>query len=241
MANILVIEDDADLQDLIVLHLQDDQHEVTLCTDGIAGLAKATTRNFDLILLDLGLPGLDGLELCRRMRQSDELTPIMMVTARDSELDRVLGLEIGADDYMVKPFSIRELQARIRATLRRQHLFNRFKNDLGAELSFDELYIEPAKRLVKVRDRVVDLTAKEFDLLFFLTSHPGKVYSREQLLDSVWGYSNSYYEHTINSNINRLRSKIERSPSEPNYILTVRGVGYKFRDSAQDSPEKVAS
>jgi DNA-binding response OmpR family regulator len=234
MSNILVIEDDADLAEIIDLHLRDNGHQVLVSNDGLCGYDIASAQSFDLILLDLGLPNMDGIEICRKLRQNDELTPVLMLTARDSELDRVLGLEMGADDYLVKPFSIRELQARIKAILRRQQLLQRMKNTATGPIAFRELEINPAKRLVNVRTQAVELTAKEFDLLLFLTAHPGQVYSREQLLDSVWGYSSGYFEHTINSNINRLRNKIERSPSAPEYILTVRGVGYKFNDKVAD-------
>ena len=231
MAKLLLIEDDKDLTDIMHLHLDDAGYRVTLCQDGESGLKAATERHFDLILLDLGLPKLDGLDVCRKLRQKDEVTPVLMLTARDAELDRVLGLEIGADDYLVKPFSIRELQARIKAILRRQQLLSRIQGENELPLAFRDLEIHPGKRKVKIRDKQIELTAREFDLLLFLTAHPGQVYSREQLLDSVWGYTSDCFEHTINSNINRLRNKIEMSPSAPEYILTVRGVGYKFNDS----------
>jgi len=230
MASILVIEDDADLTEIIQLHLIDDGHNVDVVTDGQSGYSMAKFNHYDLLLLDLGLPGMDGVELCRKYRQHDEYTPILMVTARDSELDRVLGLEMGADDYLVKPFGVRELKARIKAILRRQQLISNFDNSADNVVEFRELSIIPTKRQVTIRNKPIELTAKEFDLLLFLTSNPGQVYSREQLLDSVWGYSNSCYEHTVNSNINRLRNKIEQKASAPEYILTVRGVGYKFND-----------
>jgi len=232
MATILVLEDDSDLSSLISTHLTGMQYRVDVCHHGAKGLQQAIANPYDLIILDLGLPEMDGLDVCKRYRASNELTPILMLTARNTELDKVIGLEMGADDYLGKPFSIRELQARVKAMLRRHSLLSKkFEPESNAEIVVNQdLCLDPAKRQVKCRSTLIDLTAREFDLLFFLASNPGRVYNREQLLDKIWGYSNSYYEHTINSNINRLRSKIELDPARPEYILTVRGVGYKFFD-----------
>ena len=230
---ILVLEDDSDLSSLISSHLTGLGYQVDVCHNGAQGLYQAIEKSYDLIILDLGLPEMDGLDICKQYRKTNELTPILMLTARNAEIDMVLGLEMGADDYLGKPFSIRELQARVKAMLRRQSLLGKepgLKEDSILNVS-DELQLDAGKRQVICRDMKIDLTAKEFDLLYFLASNPGKVYNREQLLDNIWGYMNSYFEHTINSNINRLRSKIERDPSRPEYILTVRGVGYKFYEA----------
>ena len=229
MAKVLLLEDDADLSGLIVKHLEDIHCQVEACENGLDGLSLARKKAYDLILLDLGLPGMDGVEICRKYRAGDELTPILMLTARDSEADRVLGLEMGADDYLGKPFSIRELQARVKAILRRQNLM--LENAHASRLIFDSLEVDLDKRLVRCLGKEVNLTAKEFDLLYFLALNAGKVYNREQLLNHVWGYTNSIYEHTVNSNINRLRSKLEIDSTRPEFILTVRGVGYKFNEA----------
>ncbi|PCJ26384.1 MAG: DNA-binding response regulator [SAR86 cluster bacterium] len=233
MANILILEDDIDLSSLICSHLLSMNYQVDVCDNGATGLKQAQAHEYELIILDLGLPGMDGLDVCKTYRQSNELTPILMLTARDTEIDKVIGLEMGADDYLGKPFSIRELQARVKAILRRQNLLLQARQSNNTEdiISCRGLLINPAKRLVTCKDKSVNLTAKEFDLLYFLSSNPGKVYSREQLLDQIWGYTNSYYEHTVNSNINRLRAKIENDLSQPKYIITLRGIGYKFDEA----------
>lgn len=185
--------------------------------------------NHDLIILDIMLPGLDGLEVCRRLRGASNHTPVLMLTARTTELDRVLGLELGADDYLTKPFSIMELLARVKAIIRRAGLADTQRPDNGQDIiRINGLLIDPARRAVSVDDSAVELTAREFDLLHYFASHPGQVFSRQQLLNSVWGYGHDGYEHTVNSHINRLRKKIERDPADACYILTVWGVGYKF-------------
>ena len=232
MARILLLEDDTDISSLIVSHLRSLHYTVDLCANGAAGLQQALRHDYDLIIMDLGLPQIDGLDVCKQYRQANRLTPILMLTARDTEVDRVIGLEIGADDYMGKPFSIRELQARVRAILRRQDLvaLHRHAPQETTRIASGALSIDASKRTVRLDEREVLLTATEFELLYFLASNPGRVYNREQLLDHVWGYTNSLYEHTVNSNINRLRSKIEEDPSQPKFILTLRGVGYKFNE-----------
>jgi DNA-binding response OmpR family regulator len=181
-----------------------------------------------MMILDVMLPEVDGLEICRRLRGQGNNTPILMLTAKDAEIDRVLGLEMGADDYLTKPFSVRELQARVKAMLRRVELMSQPEPKSKAPLSFGELAIDPDKRQVTLAGELLDLTSTEFDLLLYMASHPGMVFSRAQLLDNVWGYQHSGYEHTVNSHINRLRTKIEKDPSKPDYVLTVWGVGYKF-------------
>jgi len=229
---VLVIEDELDIAKLVQLHIQDLPCEVSLAFDGIVGLAEAEAKPYDLIILDIKLPGIDGLEVCRRLRARGRYTPILMLTSKSSELDRVLGLEMGADDYLTKPFSVMELTARVKALFRRVEMLG--KKEEGAEAKLfqvRDLTIDIDRHAVAVRGSPVELTAREFDLLAYFARHPGRVYSREQLLDQVWGYQHSGYDHTVNSHINRLRSKIERDPQNPEYILTVWGVGYKFRDS----------
>jgi DNA-binding response OmpR family regulator len=228
---ILVVEDNKDLAQLLKIHLSDLSYKVELSFDGDSGFAKAESENYDLIILDLMLPGIDGLEICRRLRQKPAYTPILMLTSKSTELDRVLGLEMGADDYVTKPFSIRELMARVKAIFRRidELKFDRQGNKPQV-ISTEDLVIDPEKRKVSLKGKPIDLTAKEFDLLLFFSQHPGRVFTRSQLLDDVWGYGHDGYEHTVNSHINRLRAKIEENPSQPLYILTVWGVGYKFSD-----------
>jgi DNA-binding response OmpR family regulator len=225
---ILVIEDERDIADLIRLHLEDLNYLVNVARDGNTGLRKSSAGSWDLIILDLRLPGIDGLEICRRLRQKSEYVPILMLTSKSSELDRVVGLEIGADDYVTKPFSVLELMARVKAILRRKDLFNRSKTQAMDTIQVGTLAIDPATRSAVVRGESVELTAKEFDLLFHFAKHPGRVFSRAELLDRVWGYGHDGYEHTVNSHINRLRSKIENSPAHPELIVTVWGVGYKM-------------
>ncbi|UCF92526.1 MAG: response regulator transcription factor [Desulfobacterales bacterium] len=228
---ILVIEDNKDLAQLLDLHLRDLSYEVDLAFDGHEGFAKFKSKDYDLILLDLMLPGLDGLEICRRIRTQPGYTPILMLTSKSAELDRVLGLEMGADDYVTKPFSIRELMARVKAIFRR---IDELKSDQPinpqAPIRAGNLVIDPARRAVDLAGTAVDLTAKEFDLLLYFARHAGRVFTRAQLLDAVWGYGHDGYEHTVNSHINRLRAKIEKNPAQPRYILTVWGVGYKFAE-----------
>jgi DNA-binding response OmpR family regulator len=229
---ILIIEDNRDLAHLVENHLRDLAFQVDVAFDGPTGLARANSNHYDLVILDLMLPGLDGMEVCRRLRRGPAYTPILMLTARSSEIDRVLGLEIGADDYVTKPFSIRELLARVKAILRRvEELTDGSIEATRSVIRVAGLEIEPTKRIARARGRSVDLTAKEFDLLLHFARNPGRVYTRSQLLDKVWGYGHEGYEHTVNSHINRLRAKIEKDPAHPVYILTVWGVGYKFVDS----------
>jgi DNA-binding response OmpR family regulator len=230
--NVLVIEDQPDIAELIRLHLQDLPCNVTLRFDGTAGLAEAEARKYDLIILDLMLPGTDGLDICRRVRAKAVYTPIMMVTAKVNELDRVLGLELGADDYLTKPFSVLELVARVRALFRRvEALAESAGPATDKVIRCGELVIDPVRREVTLAGRVVALTAKEFDLLLHFARNRGRVYSRLQLLDAVWGYGHDGYEHNVNCHINRLRAKIETDQARPKYVLTVRGVGYKFADA----------
>ncbi len=230
--NILIIEDDADIARLLELHLRDVGHDVYVAKDGATGLKHALAHAYDLIILDLMLPGMEGLEVCRNVRTKPNYTPILMLTAKSTELDRVLGLEIGADDYLTKPFSIRELLARVKALFRRMEALEAHR-DPGKQhmIQTGDLMIDVEKRKVTLCGKAIDLTAKEFDLLLQFAQHPGRVYTRSQLLDLVWGYAHAGYEHTVNSHINRLRAKIERDTSHPQYILTVWGIGYSFTEA----------
>ncbi len=232
-ASVLVAEDQADIRDLLVLNLRNAGYTVDAVADGRAALAHEEHNPSDVLVLDLMMPGLDGLEVTKALRAKGHGTPILMLTAKSTELDRVLGLELGADDYLTKPFSLAELLARIKALLRRADLLRaaaqRGAADVAAIRS-GELEIWPAKRQVRLRGNPVDFTALEFDLLLHFASHPGHVFSRGQLLDAVWGYSHDGYEHTVTTHINRLRGKLEGDPMRPEFILTVRGAGYKFRD-----------
>lgn len=228
VARILIIEDDHDISDLLSLNIKDMNLHVVTSDDGLSGYRLASKEQFDLILLDLMLPNMDGIEICRKLRAEKNYTPILMLTSRNTEVDRVLGLEIGADDYLTKPFSIRELQARVKALLRRVEMLSKKTEDVSCLISIKDLRIDTAKRSVELGGKLIELTSTEFDLLVHLARHPGRVFSRSQLLDKVWGYHHSGYEHTVNSHINRLRTKIELDPSHPQYVLTVWGVGYKF-------------
>jgi len=227
---ILVVEDHADIAHLLELHLRDLGCDVTVASDGVSGLRQVGRGDYDLIILDLMLPDMDGLELCRQVRTRPGYVPILILTAKSAELDRVLGLELGADDYLTKPFSIRELLARVKALFRRVDALSQGGTDSrdSRPIEVGELSIDPQKRTVVQAGQPVQLTGKEFDLLVQFASHPGRVYTRSQLLDLVWGPGHDGYEHTVNSHINRLRAKIELNPSEPRYILTVWGVGYKL-------------
>ena len=225
---ILVIEDERDIADLIQLHLRDLDYAVTIARDGNAGLRQATTSHWDMIILDLRLPGIDGLEICRQIRRESQYVPILMLTSKSSELDRVVGLEVGADDYVTKPFSILELKARVRAMLRRAQLPDVAPDKSPPTVRVGDLTIDPATRHATIRDEAVELTAKEFDLLYHFANNPGRVFRRTELLDSVWGYGHAGYEHTVNSHINRLRAKIESDPAHPQLIVTVWGIGYKM-------------
>lgn len=231
MRRVLVVEDHEELSRLIQIHLADLDCDVVRVADGLEAVKLAEAGEFDLVILDLMLPGLDGLEVCRRLRNRSKYIPIIMLTSKSSELDRILGLELGADDYVTKPFSYRELMARVKAQFRRVDAQDRSSLQAEELQQFGQLCIDIEKRTVSVAKRRVDLTAKEFDLLLQFTNHPGRVYSRAQLLDKVWGFGHDGYEHTVNSHINRLRGKIEQDPAHPEYILTVWGVGYKFNDA----------
>ena len=233
--SVLIVEDDKDISGLIEIHLKDMGCETMVIDHGGDALEVALKMKFDIILLDVMLPGKDGLEICRSLRAAGIKTPILMLTARSEEIDKVLGLEMGADDYLTKPFSVRELTARVKAILRRVELFNAPEKEVESEvLNFQELIIDKSKRKVMLDNERIDLTPKEVDLLSLMASNPGTSYSRERLLKLIWGYEFDGYEHTVNSHINRLRVKIEKDLSKPRYILTTWGIGYRFNDDLNE-------
>lgn len=225
---IILIEDNRDIARLVRLHLNDIGMEVDVYNDGAEGWNHFKQKRYDVAILDIMLPGLDGLEILKNIRRTNAYTPILMLTSRSSELDRVLGLELGADDYLTKPFSLMELVARIKALLRRQQTLAEYRPEQN-KFVFDGLSIDPQTREVIKEQTPLELTAKEFDLLLYFARHPGQVFGRSQLLDQVWGYGHEGYEHTVNSHINRLRGKLETDPATPRYIKTVWGVGYQFQ------------
>jgi two-component system, OmpR family, alkaline phosphatase synthesis response regulator PhoP len=229
MKKVLVIEDDKAISDLIEIHLIDLSCQVSKAMDGEVGLKLALENNYDLIVLDLMLPKLDGLEICKEVRKQEIYTPILMLTAKSEEFDKVIGLEFGADDYLTKPFGIREFIARVKAIFRRIQVMQK-ETQSNSDIVVGDLTIEIAKRRVTLNGERIELTPKEFDLLYLLASHPGTTYTREQLLNILWGYQYNGYEHTVNSHINRLRTKIESDLADPKYILTSWGVGYRFND-----------
>ena len=231
---VLVVEDERDIAELLALHLRDLNCEVTLAADGHEGMRQAFARNWDLVILDLRLPGPDGLSICRALRRESRYVPILMLTSKSSELDRVLGLELGADDYVTKPFSVSELMARVKAIFRRVESLEKRYTTETETMKLGPLVIDTSGREVSLHEQPISLTAREFDLLLHFIRHPGQVFSRAQLLDSVWGYGHEGYEHTVNSHINRLRAKIEQNPSQPEYIVTVWGVGYKLDARPQE-------
>lgn len=227
----LIIEDESDIANLIQLHLKEVCSDIHWANDGQKGLDQALSKEWDIIILDLRLPTLGGLDICKHIRASNQYTPIIMLTAKTTELDRVLGLEVGADDYLTKPFSVLELIARVKAIFRRQHALSQPTPEQTTKdnvIQQGELFLDLDKRIAKRNETTIELTAKEFDLLFYFAANPQRVFNRTQLLDQVWGYGHDGYEHTVNSHINRLRSKLEPDPSQPTYIQTVWGVGYKF-------------
>ena len=223
---ILVVDDEPQVLEVLKLYLTRDGFRVNTAADGQAALAEYETHAPDLIVLDLMLPKVEGLEVFRRIR-AKHATPIIMLTAKGDELDRVVGLELGADDYIVKPFSPREVVARVKNVLRRA-VSTPVEDDAEKPVVNGELEIDPRTRLVQVGARRVELTGKEFDLLYFLAQHPGQVFTRAQLLDRVWGYEFFGDASTVTVHIRRLREKIEANPAEPQYLATVWGVGYKF-------------
>jgi len=238
--NVLIVEDEFDIANLIQVHLSELDINSDICCHGQQGLEQALKQNYQLVMLDVMLPGTNGLDICRQIRQEKPLQAILMLTSKTSETDRILGLELGADDYMTKPFSIRELQARVRTQLRRAHALtdrskaneteHNIKNAKQENNStcIGKLLVDQRYHQVTYKDNAINLTSTEFELLDFLSKNPDQVFSRAQLLDGVWGYNHSGYEHTVNSHINRLRNKLEENCAEPKIIQTVWGVGYKL-------------
>lgn len=225
-----MVEDDENLLELVDIHLKDIHCETTKVSTGNKALEKGLKQTFDLIILDIMLPDMDGFQICQRLRTEKVTTPILMLTARSEEIDKIVGLETGADDYLTKPFSIRELMARVKAILRRAELHVNAGIEKNLVIEYGDLVIDQAKRKALLKNVKLDLTPKEFDLLSLFVSNPGKSYSREVLLQKVWGHEFRGYEHTVNSHINRLRAKIEPDLTHPTYILTTWGTGYRFND-----------
>jgi DNA-binding response OmpR family regulator len=231
---ILVAEDQADIRELLVMNLRNANYDVQSVGDGLAALESQNEQSSDLLILDLMMPGMDGLEVCKALRARGRSTPILMLTAKSTELDRVLGLELGADDYLTKPFSLAELLARVKALLRRADLQRTAQRNALEQPTLvrnGDLEIAPTKRSVRYRGVLLDFTALEYELLLHFAQHPGHVFSRGQLLGAVWGYTHDGYEHTVTTHINRLRAKLEADPLRPELILTVRGAGYKMREA----------
>jgi DNA-binding response OmpR family regulator len=235
---ILVIEDDPEIASLVAMNIEDMGLRAEHAADGRSGLKKALTGAYSLVILDLMLPKLDGLSVCTGIREKDPHTPILMLTARAEEIDRVVGLEIGADDYLTKPFSVRELMARIRVLLRRTQAGSAPAGEKPGRslVKIGGLTVDFEKRKVILGETVVKLTVKEFDLLGLFVRNPGRAYSRADILNLVWGYQFEGYEHTVNTHINRLRSKIEADPADPKYLKTVWGVGYRFAETGEFAP-----
>lgn len=227
----VIVEDNRDISDLVALHLRDLGMEVRQHLEGFPALDDIFENEYDLIILDLMLPDIEGMEICRRIRMEKIKTPVIILTSKNDEIDKVLGLETGADDYITKPFSVREFTARVKAIMRR--IEDQSKQSVGSDsiLNLGNLSIEPESRKVLLDGKRIELTPKEFDLLYLLASRAGFIFSREKLLNLVWGYQFDGYEHTVNSHINRLRSKLEKDPAEPEFILTSWGVGYYFNDN----------
>lgn len=225
---ILVVEDEHSISDIIKFNLKKEGYEVETAYDGKEGMEKALNCGCDLILLDIMLPIMDGFEVCRRVREKSNV-PILMLTAKEEELDKVLGLELGADDYIIKPFGIRELLARIKANIRRSDKMNVAEDTLPEIQDFGTLQIDTNRYEVRKRGECLELTLREFELLRYLAEREDRVFSREQLLEEVWGYE--YYGdiRTVDVTIRRLREKLEDDPSDPKYIITKRGIGYFFR------------
>ncbi|MDQ7049634.1 MAG: response regulator transcription factor [Enterobacterales bacterium] len=234
---ILIVEDDSDIAELLRVSLEDISFHCEICDNGSHAVERISRQDFDLIILDIMLPGLSGLEVCKEVRVKKPAQPILMLTAKSSELDQIIGLEQGADDYMTKPFSVPALQARVRAIIRRSKSYllstnPTAKEESSAKVVMGDLIIDPSKRLASIQDQIVDLTALEFDLIYYFIRHPERVFSRSQLLDNVWGYDHIGYEHTVNSHINRLRNKLQIADGGDKIIQTVWGVGYRLSEKS---------
>ncbi len=230
MRSLLLVEDDPEITKLLNLHFDPGVYQLTCCSKGNEAIEKACTNNYHLILLDITLPDCNGFQICKSIRQQSIQTPIIMLTCNSEECDKVLALELGADDYMTKPFGVLELMARVKALLRRSEQGDKNKGVVKEVISYKELIIDSNKMKASFRGKRLDLTPKEFDLLMLLAGHPGKTFSRHELLEQIWGYAFEGYEHTITSHINRLRIKIESDLNYPKYILTSWGKGYRFSE-----------
>ena len=238
MKNILMIEDDKNILELVDIHLKDIHCLTTKCENGTDGIKNALKNKFDLIILDINLPDINGVEICKKLRAENITTPIMMLTASSEEIDKIVGLETGADDYLTKPFSIREFIARVKAILRRTEINKNVLETTSETIICGDLTVDFQKRKVLVGKTKIELTPKEFDLLYLFITNQGKSYSRENLLNIIWGYEFAGYEHTVNSHINRLRAKIEPDLNKPQYILTTWGIGYRFTDEMKSNVKK---
>ena len=233
LKKVLIVEDETDLVKLLKYNLEKEGFKVNYATDGTVALAEARRDPPDLVILDLMLPGLDGLEVCRQLRRNEKFvrTPVLILSARSEEADRVVGLELGADDYVTKPFSTREVIARVRTLLRR----NEPAAPPHLRIHRDDIVIDPTAHSVYVAGRSVELSALEFRLLHYLASHPGMVFSRDQLLDNVWGNDRTVTPRSVDVYIRRIREKVEPKPQEPAYVQTIHGVGYRFATNGEES------
>jgi DNA-binding response OmpR family regulator len=230
--SLLVIEDDENISAAIEEYFSRSGYNVTTAADGVAGVEAAVKARPDVVVLDLMLPKMDGLAVCKELRLKNPQMPIIMLTAKDDVVDKVLGLEMGADDYITKPFSLREVEARIKSVLRRARASAAAGDGLDeTPIVRGTLRVDPVRREVTISDRHIDLTPKEFDLLRLFAANPGRVFPRKYLLEKIWDYSYEGYDRTIDSHINRLRAKIEENPEKPQLVLTVWGIGYKFTDA----------
>ena len=233
MRKVLIIEDDIHIIGLLEIHLKDLNCEVVYATNGLDGLEMALNQPFDLVILDIMIPFMNGLELCRRIRAQFQKIPILIISAKAEEIDKVLGLETGADDYITKPFGIREFIARVNVIFRRREIsMTPSEETKNTFIRFGDLEIDIEKRKISLQGTRIELSPKEFELFVLMATNPGKSYSRQRLLNLVWGYDFDGYEHTVNSHINRLRGKIEPDLSKPKYILTTWGIGYRFNEEA---------
>lgn len=230
MRNILLVEDDPELTRLLTLHFDSGLYQLTCCATATEAIEKACSNTYHLILLDIELPDGSGMAVCKKLRQHAIQTPVMMLTCHAEESDKVLALELGADDFVTKPFGMLELMARVKALLRRSGQNSPKEEAEKKIIQFKELCIDGHKTKASLNGQRLELTPKEFDMLLLLASHPGKTFSRHELLEQIWGYTFEGYEHTITSHINRLRIKIEKDLSHPQYILTSWGKGYRFSE-----------